>query len=186
MSTAEHIRQVIGELERTLAAVSPQDAERLVELIQGARRVFVAGAGRSGLAMKAFAMRLMHLGLGAYVAGETVTPAMTKDDLLLIGSGSGETESLVAMAAKAQRLGGRLALVTIVADSRIGRLAEVVVGIPAPSPKARADHGATSIQPMGSLFEQSLLVFLDVVILRLMERMQLDSAAMFERHANLE
>ena len=186
MSTAEHIRQVIGELERTLAAIGPEDAERLVDLILGARRVFVAGAGRSGLAMKAFAMRLMHLGLDTYVVGETVTPGMGADDLLLIGSGSGETGSLVAMAEKVRQLQGRLALVTIVADSRIGRLAEVVVAIPAPSPKARAAHGATSVQPMGSLFEQSLLIFLDVLVLQLMERKAVDSAAMFGRHANLE
>ena len=186
MSTADHIRQVRAELDRTLGAIATDDVDRLVELIANARRVFVAGAGRSGLAMKAFAMRLMHLGLGAYVVGETVTPAMTADDLLLIGSGSGATASLVAMAEKARTLHARLALVTIVADSRIGRLAEVVVAIPAPSPKARAQHGRTSVQPMGSLFEQSLLIFLDVVVLRLMERHNTDSAAMFERHANLE
>ena len=186
MSTADHIRQVMGELDRALAAIAPDDAERLVDLILGARRVFVAGAGRSGLAIKAFAMRLMHLGLDVYVVGETVTPAMTADDLLLIGSGSGETASLVAMAEKVRALKGRLALVTIVADSRIGRLADAVVVIPAPSPKARALHGITSVQPMGSLFEQSLLILLDVIVLRLMERQGRDSAAMFERHANLE
>lgn len=186
MSMANHIRQVVAELDRTLGAIAPGDVERLVDLILGASRVLVAGAGRSGLAMKAFAMRLMHLGLGAYVVGETVTPAMAADDLLLIGSGSGETASLVAMAEKVRALKARLALVTIVADSRIGRLAEAVVAIPAPSPKARAQHGVTSVQPMGSLFEQSLLILLDVVVLRLMERMKLDSAAMFARHANLE
>ena len=65
-------------------------------------------------------------------------------------------------------------------------LAEAVVAIPAPSPKARAQHGVTSVQPMGSLFEQSLLILLDVVVLRLMEQQKTDSAAMFERHANLE
>ena len=186
MSTADHIRQVMAELDRTLGAVATDDVERLVDMILSARRVFVAGAGRSGLAMKAFAMRLMHLGLDTYVVGETVTPGMGADDLLLIGSGSGETGSLVAMAEKVRQLQGRLALVTIVADSRIGRLAEVVVAIPAPSPKARAAHGVTSVQPMGSLFEQSLFIFLDVVVLRLMELQGVDAAAMFGRHANLE
>lgn len=186
MSMADHIREVVRELDRTLGAIAADDAERLVDLVLSARRVLVAGAGRSGLAIRTFAMRLMHLGLDVYVVGETVTPAMTAEDLLLIGSGSGETASLVAMAEKVSALKGHLALVTIVADSRIGRLADAVVVIPAPSPKARAQHGLTSVQPMGSLFEQSLLIFLDVVILRLMERKETDSAAMFERHANLE
>ena len=186
MNATDCIREVTRELERTLAAISADDVERLVDLVLGARRVFVAGAGRSGLAVKAFAMRLMHLGFEAHVVGETATPGMGADDLLLIGSGSGETGSLVAMAEKVRQLGGRLALVTIVADSRIGQLAEVVVSIPAPSPKARVDHGVASIQPMGSLFEQSLLIVLDVIVLRLMEQKGVGSAAMFERHANLE
>ena len=97
MDTREYAREVIGELDRTLSAISPQDAEQLVDRILGAKTIFLAGAGRSGLAVKAFAMRLMHMGFGAYVVGETVTPGMKADDLLVIGSGSGATASLVAV-----------------------------------------------------------------------------------------
>jgi 6-phospho-3-hexuloisomerase len=186
MNTTEYVREVLRELDRTLAAISPQEAERVVDLILGARRVFVAGAGRSGLAVKAFAMRLMHMGLDAYVVGETTTPGMGTDDLLVIGSGSGETGSLVPMAEKAKGLEGRIALVTIFPTSRIGKLADAVVRIPAPTPKADGDDGFTSVQPMGSLFEQSLLIFLDIVVMRLMGTKAIASAAMFERHANLE
>ena len=187
MNTTDYAREVLSELERTLAAIAPQDAEALVELIEGAERIFLAGAGRSGLAVKAFAMRLMHMGLAAHVVGETATPGMGAADLLIIGSGSGETGSLVAMAGKAQRLGGRLALVTIFPQSSIGKLADVVVRIPAPTPKAEGGEGGlASIQPMGSLFEQSLLIFLDILVMRLMERQKIVSATMFERHANLE
>ena len=186
MNTSDYAREVLRELDRTLAAISPQEAERVADLILGAGRVFVAGAGRSGLAVKAFAMRLMHMGLEAYVVGETVTPGMGADDLLVIGSGSGETGSLVAMAEKAKGLGGRIALVTIFPTSRIGKLADAVARIPAPTPKAGGDGGFTSVQPMGSLFEQSLLIFLDIIVMRLMERKAIVSTAMFERHANLE
>jgi 6-phospho-3-hexuloisomerase len=75
MDATEYAREVIRELDRTLAAVSPQEAERLADLVLNARRIFIAGAGRSGLAVRAFAMRLMQMGLAAYVVGETVTPA---------------------------------------------------------------------------------------------------------------
>ncbi|MDF2815557.1 MAG: 6-phospho-3-hexuloisomerase, partial [Paenibacillus sp.] len=44
----------------------------------------------------------------------------------------------------------------------------------------------STIQPMGSLFEQTLLLFFDSAILRLMEKKGYDSTTMFGRHANLE
>jgi 6-phospho-3-hexuloisomerase len=186
LDTTDAARQVIAELERTLMAIAPQEAERLTGLVLGAQRIFVAGAGRSGLAAKGFAMRLMHIGLAAYVVGEAVTPGLKADDLLIIGSGSGATASLVAMAEKASKIGARIALVSIFPESRIGQLADAVVRIPAPTPKAAGESQFTSIQPMGSLFEQSLLIFLDIIVIQLMEKKAIDATAMFERHANLE
>ena len=186
MDMREYAREVISELDRTLSAISPQDAEQLVDRILSAKQIFLAGAGRSGLAVRAFAMRLMHMGFGAYVVGETVTPGMKADDLLVIGSGSGATSSLVAMAEKAKIIGASVALVTIFPDSRIGQLADAVVKIPAPTPKGEGAPQFASVQPMGSLFEQSLLIFFDIIVMRLMEKTGLDSSKMFERHANLE
>jgi len=186
MNIREYAREVIAELDRTLGAIAPQDAEHLVDRILCAKTIFLAGAGRSGLAVRAFAMRLMHMGFGAYVVGEMVTPGMKADDLLVIGSGSGATASLVAMAEKAKKIGASVALVTIFPDSRIGQLADSVVKIPAPTPKGEGAPQFASVQPMGSLFEQSLLIFFDIVVMRLMEKTGLDSSRMFERHANLE
>lgn len=186
MTARNDTAEVLRELERTLSAISPDAAEQLVDRIVGAKKILVAGAGRSGLAVKGFAMRLMHMGFDAYVVGETVTPNFTPDDLLLVGSGSGETGSLVHMAKKGREIGGTIALITIFPQSSIGQLADVTVHIPAPTPKVSADSGWTSIQPMGTLFEQSLSIFLDLTILRLMERAAKDSTGMFKRHANLE
>ncbi len=186
MKCNDYAREIIKELDRTLCQVSDGMAEKLTDLILESRRIFVAGAGRSGFMGRAFAMRLMHMGFESYVVGETVTPNIQEGDLLVICSGSGETGSLVAAANKAGKIGAGLALVTIFPDSSMGRLADVVVKIPAPTPKVEADSGFKSIQPMGSLFEQSLLLFLDTVILRLMERQGKDSDTMFTKHANLE
>ena len=186
MTNRNYAGEVLGELERTLTMISPEETDQLVERIVAAKKILVTGAGRSGLAVKAFAMRLMHMGFDAHVVGETVTPNFETTDLLLIGSGSGETGSLVQMARKAREIGGGIALVTIFPQSTIGQLADVYVRIPAPTPKVCTDTGWTSIQPMGSLFEQSLFIFLDLVILRLMDRVTKDSGSMFRRHANLE
>jgi 6-phospho-3-hexuloisomerase len=186
MNSAEISSLIVQELGRTLGAISPEDGEALVDAILASRKVFVAGAGRSGFMVRAFAMRLMHLGFDSFVVGETVTPNLEKGDLLVIGSGSGETGSLVSMAGKAKKLEAGLALVTIFSKSSIARLADLVVRIPAPTAKSEVETGFASMQPMGSLFEQSLLLFLDSVIVRLMERRGKDSRTMFMRHANLE
>ncbi len=186
MNTQAYISQILDELGETVGHVRSDMAEKLVDTIIDAQTVFVAGAGRSGLAMKSFAMRLMHIGFDTYVVGETVTPNITDKDVLLIGSGSGSTSSLVAGTNKAHAIGAAICLITIDANSPIGKLAEVVLTIPAPSPKVNRDLGFRSVQPMGSLFEQSLLLTLDAIVLRLMERTGKTPELMFTRHANLE
>lgn len=186
MKRLEFSNNVINELNGTLGQLSEENAENFANTIIRSKRIFSAGAGRSGLMMKAFTMRLMHLGFDSYVVGETVTPSIEKGDLLIIGSGSGETDSLISMANKARNIGTEIALVTIFPESTIGKLANVMVEIPASTPKLKQNRGVSSIQPMGSLFEQSLLLFMDVIVLKLMKKRGIDSDAMFRKHANLE
>ena len=186
MNTQAYISQILDELSETVGHVCSDMAEKLADTIIDAQTVFVAGAGRSGLAVKSFAMRLMHIGFDTYVVGETVTPNITDKDVLLIGSGSGSTSSLVVSANKADNIGATICLITIDENSPIGKLAEVVLTIPAPSPKVNRDLGFRSVQPMGSLFEQGLLLTLDAIVLRLMERTGKTPELMFIRHANLE
>ncbi|OLN21763.1 6-phospho 3-hexuloisomerase [Domibacillus antri] len=185
MQTTQYTAEILKELQRTADLISDEQAEQLVNGILEAKKVFVAGAGRSGFMAKSFAMRMMHVGLDPYVVGETVTPNLEEGDIFIVGSGSGETKSLVAMAEKAKAIGATVAAVTIVPDSSIGRLADIVVEIPAQT-KSGEDTGNKTIQPMGSLFEQSLLLIYDSVILRFMEKKGMDSNKMYGRHANLE
>ncbi|WP_027416672.1 6-phospho-3-hexuloisomerase [Aneurinibacillus terranovensis] len=185
MQTTQYLVKIIKELHRSVDVIADEEAEKLVDGILQSKKIFVAGAGRSGFMAKSFAMRMMHMGLNTYVVGETVTPNLEKGDILIIGSGSGETKSLVSMAEKAKSLDGTVAVVTIFPESTIGQLADIVVKLPG-SPKDKSDSGYKTIQPMGSLFEQTLLLFYDAVILRFMEKKGLDSATMFGRHANLE
>ena len=125
------------------------------------------------------------MGFTAHMVGEVTTPNIEPGDLLVIGSGSGETSTLSCHAQKARDIGAKLALITIFPQSSIGRLADVVVQIHAPSPKA-AKTDSESIQPMGSLFEQSLFLLLDVVVLLLMDNKKDTGTDMFKKHANLE
>ncbi|PLR91142.1 6-phospho-3-hexuloisomerase [Bacillus sp. T33-2] len=185
MNTSEYYSKILDELSRSSASIRDEEVEILLESILGSKKVFVAGAGRSGLMARAFAMRLMHMGIESYVVGETITRNFEQEDLLIIGSGSGETASLVSMAQKAKKIGGTVAAVTIFPASTIGNLAQLKITLPG-TPKEQSDSGHPTVQPMGALFEQTLLLFFDAVILRLMEQKGLNSANMFGRHANLE
>ncbi|SMQ86722.1 3-hexulose-6-phosphate isomerase [Bacillus sp. OV166] len=185
MTTVKYASEIVNELNRTINLIADDEAENLVDRILESKKVFVAGAGRSGFMAKSFVMRLMHMGFNAYVVGETVTPSVQEDDILIIASGSGETKSLVSMAERAKSLDAAVAVVTISPESTIGKLSNLAIKIPA-KPKAGADSDYKTIQPMGSLFEQTLLLFFDAVILRIMNKKGLESGVMYGRHANLE
>ena len=180
------VNTVIDELETCLRSIDETNAQEAIKMIDSAERVFCAGAGRSGLGIRAFAMRLMHMGKTAYVVGETTTPAIEEKDLLVIGSGSGRTASLAAAAEKAKILGVKVLLFTIDPNSPIGKIADLSIKFPAPSEKAEGGGTAVSIQPMGSLFEQSLFLLLDCLIVDLMAQHKQTSSNMFLNHANLE
>ena len=112
------IKVIIDELSRTLSGIDRKQQEQMADEILKAKHVFVAGAGRSGMMARCFAMRLMHMGMKAYMVGEVVTPSMQEGDLLIITSGSGTTGSLVKMAEKAKALNGRVGLITIYPETR--------------------------------------------------------------------
>lgn len=163
---------------RTVVDGIPSDAyERLVAAVNRHERIFVYGAGRSGLMLKAFAMRLAQAGRTVYVVGETVTPAITDRDILVLASASGGTPSVVRCAETARKVGATVFAIVSKRDSALFSVADESVEISAPS----KDDGAT-VSLMGTLFEEALLLFCDGVISQLGE----DAAAMRARHANLE
>lgn len=182
----KHIQAMLRELsalnERTDAAAT----ERLINAMHAAPVVFIAGAGRSGLLAKCAAMRLMHLGKPAHVAGETTTPAIQTGQMLVAVSGSGETGSMVHLAKTARNRGAMVALITAAPDSSLSRLADVVVRLAAPHPKATATDSVPTFQPMSNFFEQGAFLLLEAIVIELMNRMGEIEENMRARHANLE
>jgi 6-phospho-3-hexuloisomerase len=175
---------ILNELERTLSAVNHPRIAAAQEMILDANRVFVMGAGRSGLALKMAAMRLMHLGLTVHIAGEVTSPAIGLGDLLLVASGSGTTAGPVHAAEVALKAGARVLALTAASDSKLGRLAQCVVVIPA---AAKQDHdGTISEQYAGALFEQSLLLILDSMFQTMWYERGESAESLWRRHANLE
>ena len=186
MGFLEDEKAVLKEVGQTLDRVEPAAVERMVQFLAQAKSIFVAAAGRSGLMIRGFAMRLAHLGLSVQVVGDVTTRGIGRGDVLLIASGSGETRGIVAMAQSAIEHEAKVGVISIFPESSLARLAERLVVIPAPTPKSGRQNPETSIQPMGTLFEQSLLLTLDVMVMMLMEKLGQTSEQMFKLHANLE
>jgi 6-phospho-3-hexuloisomerase len=184
----KNIIETIGtEIKTVLENVSPEETKELADKLEKADRIFVAGTGRSGLVGKMFAMRMMHSEYPIYVVGETITPSIATNDLLLLISGSGSTGSLKQYGEKAKEIGAQVALVTTNKDSAIGKLSDVTVTIPSAT-KKRLPQEPTTIQPLGSQFDQSAHLLLDAIVVYLLENKPAgqDNTKLNQVHANLE
>jgi len=185
-----------SKIRKIANTISDDDVEKFLEEILKAKRVYVIGAGRSGLVAKAFAMRLMHLGMQAYVVGETITPALSAGDLIVIFSGSGKTKTVADIAETAKEIGAHICLITSNADSRIGRISNCNVVIEHQRDAVTDDAVEFEIRqmmgehksfaPLGTLFETASMIFADAVISRLMEITKTDESSLKNRHTNIE
>ncbi|MDF2046845.1 6-phospho-3-hexuloisomerase [Microbacterium sp. Kw_RZR3] len=174
----------MGRLIGDASAADAASLDDLADLVAGADRVFVMGAGRSGLALRMTAMRLMHLGLPVFVVGEVTTPAIGEGDLLLVASGSGTTSGIVRAAEIAVAAGARVAVITTASESPLSALSTVAVVIPAAAKRDRSE--SASAQYAGSLFEQIVVLVGDALFHALWKRSGASADDLWPRHANLE
>ena len=189
------IKAILNNIESAEEYLDEKAIDEFENIIIGAKNIFVTGAGRSGLAAKAFAMRLMHLGLSAYVVGETISPAIYEDDCIVAISGSGETNTIVSAAKIAKNRGSKVLALTSYPESSLGQLADSYILVKGRTKKEVDDenyikrqiHGNyTSLTPLGTAFELTTLVFLDAIVSELMEKMQQTESDLKARHTVLE
>ncbi|MDR0362715.1 MAG: sugar isomerase [Planctomycetota bacterium] len=189
MNDGEIVREcrelVLREVGTALESVADAETEAFMAALERAETIFCLGVGRVGLAVSAMVKRLNHLGLSAYMVGDLSEPAATDKDLLVIASGSGESAIPVAIAAVAGGKGVPIAYIGSNMNSRVARMAAVKVRIPVGTKLALPDE-VPSGQIMSSLFEQSVLLYGDIVALAYSRRKGLDLHALWRRHANLE
>jgi 6-phospho-3-hexuloisomerase len=181
----KYTSHILNEIQTVLAKIEDKEISELVNQIISANKIVSIGAGRVGLSAKAFAMRLGHLGKKAFFLGDSTVPGIKKGDLLIVASGSGETQTIFDLVEIAKKNGATIALITGNPMSRMGKIADTIVNIPAPS-KIKSVEGLVSIQPMTTLNEQCLFIFFDAVVLRLMELTGETHETMWNRHSNLE
>ncbi len=178
--------QVLFELGRGLRSIDEASAQHFVEAIVASNRLVTYGAGRMGILSSTFAMRLMHLGFQSHVLREPTTPAIGHGDLLIVSSGSGETQTVYDVATLAKSNGAKIALLTVRPASRIMQLADVTVHFSELQKSVAGEVGFQSIQPMTTLTEQTLLLFLDIVVLKLITATRQTTEDLRRRHCNLE
>jgi len=190
--------QIASFITNALKVLKAEQVERFIELLVRAynehRKVLVMGAGRSGLVGRAFAMRLKHLGYDVYVLGDTIVSPVREGDVVVAISGSGRTALIVTAAEAAKSVGAKVVAITTFVDSPLAKIADVVVEIPGRTKISKVeDYFARQIlgiheplAPLGTLFEDTAMVFLDSLIVELMIRLGKTEEDLRNQHANIE
>jgi len=179
---SQSIEYIQRKIKDILGEISQNDIEEVKKFFFTSDRIFVYGAGRSGLVAKAFAIRLVHLGFQTFVIGETITAPVQKGDLVIIVSGSGETIPAVMTAEIAHDIGAKVVSITGRKKSEIARFADVTLYLSA----ACKDVERKRFAPLGTLFEASTWVLLDGIVADLLESKKETEETMRRRHATLE
>lgn len=187
MSIKSDLKNITEELSRYADELHNEQCIQTVDMLSKAKRIFVAGSGRSGFVARAFANRMMHLGLTMYVVGETTTPSIRKDDVLFIISGSGNTASHVNNANLAKREGAHIITITIFPNHKIGSVADIIIELPGKTDKVEdITKQAISVQPAGNMFEQLSWLTCDCIAIAMQKELHQTQEQMHYRHANME
>lgn len=172
----EAYNYIIENAKASLEEIKEEDIQKAVKMIKGSRQIFVYGSGRSGLVGKFFAMRLVQLGLVAYFIGETITPIVNPQDLVILISNTGRTQSTLLVESITKKIGAKIIALTSNEDSPLAKHAHLVF-------KIKPKNGRRELAPLGTLFEISSVIFLDSLIAELMKELNQTEEDMRRRHA---
>lgn len=168
---------IVNSIKKTLE--SPiEGTDEFVDMLLGARRIFMYGVGRSGLIAKAFSIRLVQMGLEVYFIGETITPIVEEGHIVVIVSYTGETMSAIQTANIVRRVGAKVVAITANNHSKLAGASNLVIEIHPPK-----DEERKRLAPMGTVFEDAALVYLDSIVATLMDKLGQSEGAMRKRHA---
>ncbi|MBU7567323.1 6-phospho-3-hexuloisomerase [Weissella hellenica] len=177
------INEVVDEVNEVMSLVKETQLVEAEKIIDKNKRIFILGAGRSGLMAKGFAMRLMHIGYSVFVIGETITPSIQPGDVLIAVSGSGKTGSVLNPSKKAKENDVKVVSVTSDANSPLGQIGDATIVVPGAT---KSGDGVKSIQLLSTLFDQSVHITLDVLCLMLSRRDNISNDTAKATHSNME
>ena len=178
-TTRERLEAVLDEMRGVFAQMDADAVPQLAGSIIVARRIFLYGAGRTGLVLQAFAMRLAHLGLDAHFVGQLSAPPAASGDLFLVALALGALPTGDALSASARAAGAKVAVVSARPQKVVS--ADLLLHLPA---QTMADP-MTSVLALGSPFELALSLFCDLTVAELMLRLDRGNEDLAARHTNL-
>jgi 6-phospho-3-hexuloisomerase len=184
-TSREMITAVLDENRSLVQSLSDTAAQDFIRRILDAGCIFFSAQGRAGFILRCFCMRLMHLGFTVYFCGETITPAITSDDLLIVLSGSGETPSTLESVKSAKKYRAKTYGILGNMESRIASVVDASIYIPGTTKLCRKGE-PQSLQMAGSLFEQSAFLFLEAIVLEIYQQRKKDVGSVSSRHTVIE
>ena len=182
-SFKELAEKVVEENRVALLDMDTSEIDRLLEAIAQAKKIQVFGMGRMKCAVRAFTMRLMHMGLDVHVVYDTTCPNIGKGDLLIVNCGC--TAVSLVVIRLAQKAGAMVCVITAHPESEAGKLADFTVRLRAQVNPGNPDE-LPSIQPMAACFEQAIFLFEDILIMMLMEKLGVSAKEMARCHTNVD
>lgn len=180
-SHREAAHYILNQVRATVDNVDDGEVRKLIGMMAKAKSVVVFGRGRSGFVGRGLVVRLLHIGIPASFVGETVSPPVHGDDVVVLLSGSGETFSVVVTGQTAKKLGSRIVTITGQSDSTLAKLADLTILLRTPTGDRQRQ-----LAPLGTLFEDAAGVFLDGIVAELMAHSGATEESMRSRHATLE
>ena len=193
MNTYNTIKsKVLAEIDAVLSSIDESQLNKVVDTILANKNVKVLGyaAGRMGSGLKAFVMRLNHLGINASFFGDNYVPPMNSNDVFICCSNSGTTKSVVnILEIFKSKAGGKVISFVGNDESKMAELSDVVV-------KFKTCNGGlnsaddpskiNSIQPMTTLTEQAMFVLFDLIVMMIIDKEGIDIKDTKQYHSNIE
>jgi 6-phospho-3-hexuloisomerase len=172
-----YFKYINSELNEGLAGVPEEQFDNVCKILASTNRpIFGLGAGRMGYSIRAFIMRLSHLGYPAFMIGDTNLPRIQRGDLVFINSSSGETPSIKLFAEQAKREGAKIVLVTAKNDSSIAKIADTSIYY----------KSIKSKQLMKTYHEQLTWLIFDAISMKVFDLKDLDRGWVENNHSILE
>ena len=174
----ESVNSLMDAVRKVAESVQQKDLDVLIDSVLDGGKIFLYGSGRSGLVGQYFAVRLVQLGRDdVHFVGDMTTPIIGRDDVVILISNTGETMSAVQTANIARRMGATVICVTASRMSKLAHASNHVVAL-----NAEIEHDR-SVAPLGTLFEDAVVMMFDGIIPLLMERLGATEDDMRKRHA---
>lgn len=180
-------KKILSEYEQVFQKLDPQNLKAFIDIVKKHDRIFLIGVGREGMATRALAMRLMHMGKEIHWIWDDTTPNISQGDLVIATLGDGQIGHINYVCERAKESGGTICVVTGSPSGKTARtLADQVLFVPAAVYRG-TDDVVPSFQPMGNLFEQCLLILFDMIVMTIVEETpDLTFEKMSGRHRNIE